>query len=120
MAVFRNDDGSCHGPFGAQTTHESARIDVGKRAFAVSLQVVLERIGRTKIAHNGACAPENQSGCCNSRTFGILLIDADIADVRIRERDNLSCVTRVSEDFLIPGHGGVKDHFGRDGACGAD
>ena len=86
----------------------------------MAFKVMLKRIDGAEVAHNGAGATENEAGSRNGRAFGILIVDADIADVRIRERDNLSCVTRVSEDFLIPGPGGVKDNFGRDGACGAD
>ena len=47
-------------------------------------------------------------------------IHADVADVRIGERDDLPRIARVRQDFLISGHRGVEDHFADRRALGAD
>jgi hypothetical protein len=39
------------------------------------------------------------------------VIGADVADVGIRQADDLPGVTRVGEDFLIAGEAGVKNDF---------
>src|SRR5262245_13258662 len=38
----------------------------------------------------------------------VLVVDADIADMREREGDDLPGIGRIGEDFLIPSHGGVE------------
>ncbi len=43
--------------------------------------------------------------------FRILGIHAHVADVRIRERDDLAGVRRIGEDLLVAGHRGVEHHF---------
>ena len=49
----------------------------------------------------------------NSVGFDIFGADAVIADERIGHGDHLSVVGRVCQDFLVPGHAGVKNHFSR-------
>ena len=38
----------------------------------------------------------------------VVLVGADIADMRKRERDDLAGIGRIGEDLLIAGHGGVE------------
>ena len=40
--------------------------------------------------------------------LGVLGVDADVADVRIGERDDLAGVRRIGEDLLVAGHRGVE------------
>ena len=49
----------------------------------------------------------------NGTAFLILRIDADIADVRVRQCHNLSRIARVGHNFLIACHGRIEYHFGR-------
>ena len=41
----------------------------------------------------------------------VLGVDAVVADVRIRQRDDLPAVARVGQDFLVAGQRGVEDHL---------
>ena len=43
--------------------------------------------------------------------FDILGIDAIVANVRIREGDDLLAVAGVCEDFLIAGERGIENHL---------
>jgi hypothetical protein len=52
--------------------------------------------------------------------FDILGVDAIVADVRVREGDDLLAVARVSEDFLIACEGGIEDHLTYSRARGSD
>ena len=52
--------------------------------------------------------------------FFILSIDADVSDVRIRERHNLSRIARIGDNFLIARHGRVEHDFGGHAASGAE
>jgi hypothetical protein len=50
----------------------------------------------------------------------VFLVDAVVADVRIRQRDDLLAIAGVGEDFLVAGDGGVEHHFAGGGAGGSD
>ena len=63
-------------------------------------------------------ADDEAAGVCLIR-FHILLVYTVIADERIGHRDNLPLVRRVSQDFLIPRHGGVKTNLPGDRRCSA-
>ncbi len=47
----------------------------------------------------------------NLAGFDVFRIDAGIADMRIGQRDDLTAVTGVSENFLVTGHRGIEYHF---------
>ena len=51
------------------------------------------------------------------RSLGVFRIGADVADVRKGERDDLTGITRIGQDFLITGHGRVEADLA-DGASG--
>jgi hypothetical protein len=46
-----------------------------------------------------------------TRRLDVFLVDAVVADVRIRQRDDLPAVARVGEDFLVAGERGVEHHL---------
>ncbi len=53
-------------------------------------------------------------------SLDILRIDTLIADVRVRQSDDLLAIAGVSEDFLVAGERGVEHHFADCGACCSD
>ena len=53
----------------------------------------------------------NEPGHERTPRFDVFRIDADVADVRIRQRDDLTGVRRVGQDLLITGHRRVEDDF---------
>ena len=52
--------------------------------------------------------------------FDVLVIDAVIANVRVRQGDDLLAVAGVGEDFLVTDDGGVENHLSDGRACGSD
>ena len=57
---------------------------------------------------------DNKAFDMNGVRLNILIINPVITDQRIGHHHDLAGVGRVSQDFLIAGHGGIKDSF----ACG--
>ena len=56
------------------------------------------------------------------RRLLIVEVCSHISDVRIRQADDLSRITRVGENFLIAGQAGIKNDFATapgNGSCGA-
>ena len=62
-------------------------------------------------------APTAPARASRVEILDVLVIGADIADMREGEGDDLAGIGRVGEDFLIAGERGVEAHFG-DGAAG--
>src|SRR6185436_18059666 len=52
--------------------------------------------------------------------FAILGVHAGIADMRIRQGDDLPAIRGVGEDLLVAGDGGVEDHLAHRSASGPD
>ena len=52
--------------------------------------------------------------------FDVFNINAVIADVRVRQSDDLLAIAGVGEDFLVAGERGVEHHFADSGAGGSD
>jgi len=46
-----------------------------------------------------------------TRSFFIVLIRANISDVRVGEADNLSGIAWIGENFLISGEAGIENSF---------
>ena len=63
---------------------------------------------------------DDQAGGVDLRGLDVFGVDAVVADVRIRQGDDLAAVARVGEDFLVTGHRGVEHHFAGRVAGGAD
>ena len=68
---------------------------------------------------NDASLTINPAGLHLGR-FDVLVVGADVADVRVRQRDDLPAVAGVGQDFLVAGHRGVEHHFADRVAGGAD
>ena len=49
----------------------------------------------------------------NPRGFGVFGVDAVVADERVGHADHLAILGGIGQNFLISGHGGVKDDFAR-------
>ena len=60
--------------------------------------------------HERQVADDEARGVDAAR-LGILGVGADVADVRIGERDDLAGVGGIGEDLLVAGHRGVEDHL---------
>ncbi len=74
--------------------------------------------GSSRPAAAGPCTTSPAAKTCRDSTSSGL--DAVVADVRIRQRDDLPAVARVGEDFLVAGQRGVEHHLAGGVAGGAD
>ncbi len=52
--------------------------------------------------------------------LAILVVGADIADMREREGDDLPGIGRIGQDLLVAGHRGVEDQLAGDHGCAAE
>src|ERR1700693_211758 len=66
---------------------------------------------RTPVAGNGGEFADHQAFDVRARCLLICLVGTVVADLGIREDDNLTGIRGISEDFLIAGDGGVEDHL---------
>jgi len=104
----------------AQDAGELAGIDTRDRDDALRLQIVGERLLGAEIRGKYRQITDDQAGGMDFGGFDILGIHADIADMRIGERDDLARVARIGQDFLIPGDRGIEHHFADRRTGGAD
>ena len=104
-----------HGVGHALVAHqrgERARVDAGKADDAAALQPLLEmqlgaiiRGPRHRGEHD---EPDRVGRGRGDDRLDVLLVGADIPDMRKGEGDDLPIVGRVGQDLLIAGHGGVE------------
>ena len=47
----------------------------------------------------------------DARRLHVFVIDASVADVRVRQRDDLLAVARVGQDLLVTRDRGVENHL---------
>jgi hypothetical protein len=57
----------------------------------------------------GRSLTDDKPGHVRTLRLSIFVVDAVVADQRIRHHHVLPRVGRIGENFLIPGHGGIKD-----------
>ncbi len=75
------------------------------------VQIQLRRFRRSPVRRNLRKFAHDERFDVRPRRFLILQVRADISDVRIRQADNLPCVTWVGENFLVSGEAGIKNDF---------
>src|SRR5690606_9130875 len=97
-------------PLGPQQTGEPAGVDIGNGHNIVALQEIVEILFITPVAGHQREVPNDQPSRPDRIGLVVLGVSTGIADVRIGQRDDLSRVGRISENFLIPGHGCVENH----------
>ncbi len=95
----------------AQDAREATRVDLGDRHDAVALQVGVEGFLRAPVAREQRQVADHESRGVHRGRFGVLGIAAGVADVRIGQGDDLSCVGRIGQDFLVAGHRRVEHDF---------
>jgi hypothetical protein len=105
------DEGAGLGAAIAQDAGELAGVDAGNRHHAVLAQVIRQAFTRPPAGMQRRQIADHQPGDVVAGRLEILVIAADVANVRIGERDDLAGIGRIGENFLIAGHGGVEDHL---------
>ena len=99
------------GPSMNQVAHKRARIHVPEHGNLVPVQIKLGRFPAAPIRGNLRKLTHNERFDVRPRRFFIVEIGADVADVRIGEAHGLPGVTRVGENFLVPGEAGIENDF---------
>ncbi len=117
------DHGVGHALF-ADQRGQRAGVDAGQADDAAGFQPVIERAGRAVIRRRGDVGAQNDAAGARAgrhiEALDVLVIGADIADMREGEGDDLAGIGRVGEDLLITGHGGIEAHFAGGGAGGPE
>jgi len=116
----QGQDAAVLGTLAAQVARESAGIEVGDRHRALGQQVLGQRGLAAEIGCCQRQVLDDQAGGLHTVRFGILAAGAIVADVRVRQGDDLLAITGVGQDFLVAGHRGVEDNFANAGAGGAN
>jgi hypothetical protein len=83
-------------------------------------EVLAQRGGLAEVGGDEGQVLDDQARGMDLVGFDVFPVDAVVADVRIRQGDDLLAVARVGEDFLVTGHGGVEHHLTGRGAGGSD
>ena len=100
----------------AQDARQLARVDVRDADDVRECEVRRQVARGAEVRHRSRQVADHQARRVHALRFGILAIHADVADVRIGQRDDLALVRRIGEDLLVAGHRGVEHDFA-DGAC---
>ena len=98
-------------PLVAQESRQTARVDVRDRDNIVRTQKVFEGLLVTPVAGHSGQIANHQPGSPDIVRFVVFISSAGVANMGIRQCDDLSCVGRISENFLIAGHGRVEHDF---------
>ncbi len=90
---------------------ECPRIDVRQTHQAEALHIGLQTFPRAPIRVEAADFANDKTRAEGLAAFGIFFIHPIIADMRRGHRNDLALVGRICENFLIAGHGRVKNNF---------
>ena len=104
----------------SQHASQAARVDVRDRHGAFALQVLRQGHRAAKARLENRQVLDDQAGRVNLARLDVFGVDPVVADVRIRQRDDLPAVARVGENFLVAGQRGVEHHFAGGLAGGTD
>ena len=104
----------------AQMARQLAGVKVGDGHGTLFAQISVERLAGTKIGGQQGQVLDDQACGLDAVRLHVLRINTVIADVRIGQSDNLLAIAGVGQDFLVAGHGGVKNHLTHRGTRGPD
>ncbi len=104
----------------AQDPSELARVDVGDADDLVGGEIRAQITGRPEARDEPRQIADHEPGSVGPARLDVLGIHADVADVRVGERDDLPGVRRIGEDLLVARHRRVEHDFADGVAGGAD
>ena len=81
--------------------HQGAGVDLGDNRHAMALQVFVGNLLRAPVGADGRELPRHQAFNVWFLRLGIGGIGAVIADLRIRQDDDLAGIGRIGEDLLV-------------------
>jgi len=106
----------------ANVPNEGARIDIPNDWNLVAIQIQLGGFSGAPVRGNLRKFAHDKRFDVRPRGFLVVEVSANVADVRIREADDLPCIAWIGENFLISGEAGIENDFAaaaRDGAGSA-
>ena len=99
-------------------------VDAGDADDVALLEPGIEPLGGAVVGGIGDVGLEHDAADARERRhvdgLDVLVVGADIADMREGEGDDLAGVGRIGEDLLVAGHGGVEADLARRVADRAD
>lgn len=95
----------------ANVADESACIDVPDSRNFVAIQIKLGGFRGAPVRRDLREFAHNERLDVGARSFFVVEIGADIADMRIRQTNDLPGITGVGENFLITGETGIENDF---------
>ena len=102
--------------FFADQRGQRARVDAGQRDDAAPLQPLVEMTGGAIVGRVGDVGLEDRADRAGAggrvEVLDVLVIGADIADMREGEGDDLAGIGRIGEDLLVAGQRRVEADFG--------
>lgn len=103
----------------AQMPDQRPRIDIQDDRHVESFEVLLDGFIRSPVRGQVRKFPHDQGFDIRARGLDVLRIRADIADVGIRQADDLPGITGIGENFLVAGKAGVENNFAAVAGAGA-
>ena len=103
------EDASAHRSPLADVAGDRTRVDVRDADDALRDQFVLQLAARAPVGGTAGGVAHDKARDPDARGFGILIVDAGVANVRGRHDDDLAVVRRVGERLLVAGHAG-REH----------
>ncbi len=104
----------------AQDAGQLARIDPADGNDSVLLQVVRQCLLQTPAGGPRWQVTDDQTGGVVRPRLEVFRIAADIADMRIGQRDDLAAIRGIGKDFLITRHRRIEDDFAAGAARSTD
>jgi len=91
--------------------HERACVDAFDRDDVPAFQIRLETFLGAPVGDDPAGLAHDEALDPRAHRFSVGFVDAVVADQRISHADDLACVGRIGENFLVAGHRSVEDHL---------
>jgi hypothetical protein len=95
----------------ANVANEGAGINIPDDGNFVAIQIELGGFGGTPIGRELREFADNERFDEGFRRFLVIEIGADVADVGIREANDLAGVAGIGENFLVTGEAGIENDF---------
>ena len=113
-------DGAHHNPGAAQSAGDRAGIDAAEAGHTLLREEPVERHRAQGVAGRRVVLPDDEPRDLHAARLEVALVDAVVADQRVRRHDDLPGVRRVGQHLLVAGHGGVEDDLAEGVGLGAE
>ena len=111
--VVSRAERSRHGAGVADVAGEATGVDPSDAGHLPALQEGVEVLNRAPVAAPASQLPHDHATGEGSAALVVLRVRPVVADVRVRERDDLAGVTGVGDDLLVAGEDGVEHDLAR-------